>query len=371
MKLKNYITFFVILFLGSCVKKEEPVSQIGNALFYVSGEIDGAKLFIEAGNNNAVLESHIYTDSLNVKEFSSQLKFNCTDCKEKLSIVFRNFEVGNASSIDPDSIFKKEVPYAFYRNSIPPVGFRLELKNESNGIGNVKYLWDFGGGFGSLSLNPSFVFNSEGKKLIKLKAEYTDMGCVSDIENPVYINSAKLNDYIDFDYVLLPNNIFRCTVKNADSTTHRFVWRYLNNTLNSFPIGNTFELPAFVNEGVYKVDLLAIEKATNDTIFVSKNIATKNNVSCNANFSYKLVPVRDTLQLKTIKVSYTNKQGELFVSENIDQFGGFKVVETTNYIDAITNKKALKVKIIFNCKVYNGIRSLELTNMTAVLAFEY
>ncbi|MFZ4796306.1 MAG: hypothetical protein ACOYMA_02360 [Bacteroidia bacterium] len=370
MRLIITILSVLLVFATSCNTKEEPKNYIGNAVFYAAGNMDNSAFVMEAGNNNFIMETSNGSDTLNIKTFTGTLAKNCNSCTEKLSIIFRNYEIGSSANWQADSVFKVGKWYSFYKDILPPSGYKVIFKNESVGIGNVDYKWDFGGGFGNLSESPEFVFNSEGMKSIKLSANFKDANCNSKIENPIYINPSNLNGYIDFTYTNIGNNVFRCVVQNADSNTHRFIWHYLDST-NSNPKGIIFELPAFSNEGVYQVDLLAINKATNDTFKVTKNLATAANTNCSANFSYSITPVRDTLQFNKIIVDYTSASGVKYSSRNIEQFTGFLVNEITNYKDIVPGKKTIKVKVQFTCKVSDGINTIELKDVNAVFAFSY
>ncbi len=365
-----YFVISIAVLATSCKTKEDPIGYIGTAEFYATGTINNKPVLIEAGNNNFVMQTENGKDSLNINTYTGSLVSTCQNCNEKLSITIRNFEIGNSSNWLLDSVFKQGNIYNYYRAVLPPSAYKVIFKNESVGLGNVEYKWDFGGGFGSLSTNPEFTFKTEGKKNIKLTANYKDVNCTSNIETPIYINGNNLNGYIDYTYQNIGNNVFRCHVINADSSTHKFVWQYLNQT-NSFPKGNDFELPAFANEGAYKVDLLAINKATNDTTFVSKNLATAANTNCVSNFSFSLKPVRDTLQFNKVIVDYTAPDGTVYSSKYLEQFTGFIIQEITNYKDMVTGKKTIKVKVLFTCNVSNGTTTIELKDINAVFAFSY
>ncbi len=316
------------------------------------------------------METSNSSDTLNIKTYTGSLVKNCNSCNEKLSITFRNYEIGSSNNWLADSVFKINKGYSFYKDELPPSGFKVIFKNESTGLGNVDYTWDFGGGFGSLSDNPEFIFNNEGKKTIKLSANFKDANCNSKIENPIYINPNNLNSFIDYKYTHIGNNVFRCEVINADSNTHKFVWQYLDST-NSNPKGKIFELPAFSREGVFKVDLLAINKLTKDTTVVSKNIATASNTDCSSNFSYSIQPIRDTLQFNKVIIDYTSPTGVLYSSRYLEQFTGFVINGITNYKDMVTGKKTIKVKVNFSCKVSNGIDIIDLKDVSATFAFSY
>jgi hypothetical protein len=370
MRLITYIIAYFAILATGCKSKEDPIGYIGKADFYAVGTIDNKPLLIEAGNNNFIMQTENGKDSLYINAFTGSLINNCANCNEKLSITIRNYEVGTSQNWMVDSVFKIGYIYNFYRDVLPPSAYRVFFKNESVGIGNVDYKWDFGDGFGSLSNNPEFIFRTDGKKNIKLIVDFKDVSCISTIETPIYINGNNLNGYIDYTYKDMGNNVFKCHVVNADSSTHKFVWRYLNQT-NSFPKGNDFELPAFTNQGVFKVDLLAINKATDDTTFVSKNIATAANTNCVSNFSFSLKPVRDTLQLNKIIVDYTAPDGTFYSSKYLEQFTGFVIKEIINYKDMVSNKKTIKVKVLFTCNVSNGTKIIELKDITSVFAFSY
>jgi hypothetical protein len=370
MRLITIILFFSFILATSCSTKEEPKNYIGNAEFYATGNIENKSFTLEAGNNDFIMETSNEFDTLNIKTFRGTLVKNCNLCSEKLSITYRNYEIGHSSNWNVDSVFKVNKGYSFYKDKLPPSGYKVIFKNESVGIGNVDYKWDFGSGFGNLSKNPEFVFNNEGMKTIKLSANFKDVNCSSNIESPIYINSNNLNSYIDYKYTNIGNNVFRCEVLNADSNTHRFVWQYLNQT-NSNPKGKFFELPAFSNEGVFKVDLLAINKTSNDTFKVSKNLATSSNTDCSSNFSYNIIPIRDTLQLNKIIIDYTNPSGIKYSSRYLEQFTGFVVSEIYNYKDIVPGKKTIKVKAKFTCKVSDGINIIDLKDIIAVFAFSY
>jgi hypothetical protein len=360
----------IIVIISSCKVKQDPIGYIGNAEFYASGTKNNSSFLFEAGNNNFVMQTVNSIDSLNVKTYTGTIKKNCSNCNEKLSITFRNYEIGNSSNWVADSLFKEFYFYNYFNEILPPSGYKVVFTNKSIGLGKVDYKWDFGGGFGSLSENPVFVFNSDGKKNIQLQADFKDANCKSLISNPIYINPNNLNNYIDYDYTNIGSNVFRCTVKNADSSTHKFVWQYLNQT-NSFPKGNTFELPAISIEGVHKVDLLAINKATNDTTIVSKNLATSANTDCSSNFEYSISPIRDTLQLKKVLIEYVNENGSIYSSKNFEQFTGFVIKEIENYKDIVPGKKTIKVKILFSCKLSDGVNIIDLKDIDAVFAFSY
>lgn len=364
-----FIISFAIITTG-CKTNEDPIGYIGTAEFYAKGIINNKSVLIEAGNNNFIMQTDNGKDSLNINTYTGSLVSTCANCKEKLSITVRNFEIGNTSNWLLDSVFKQGIIYSYYKDELPPSAYKIVLKNESKGVGNVDYKWDFGDGFGSLSTDPEFIFKTDGKKNIKLTADFKDVNCSSTIETPVYIDGNNLNGYIDYTYQNIGNNVFRCNVINADSSTHKFVWQYLNQT-NSFPKGNYFDLPAFANEGVYKVDLLAINKSTNDTTLVSKNLATAANTYCVSNFSYSLIPIRDTLQFNKVIIDYTAPDGTYYSSKYLEQFTGFVIQEITNYKDMVTGKKTIKVKVLFTCNVSNGTTTIELKDINAVFAFSY
>lgn len=363
-----YTLALLINLISACKKNEEPKSYIGTAEFYVKAKLNNSPLLFEAGNDGRVMITENKTDSLNIKEFTGTIGQTCNSCNEKISITFRNYEQASSSLWRIDSLYRTNTNYKFYHDKLAPVGYRVVFNNLSSGIGTAYYTWDFGGGFGSKSENPNFIFNTEGKKDIKLKVDYS--GCLTDLESPVYIDNTKLNKAIDFTYKNKGFNVFECTVINADTNTHRFVWRYLNK-IESKPSDRTIELPAFVSEGVYKVDLLAINKQTNDTTFVSKNIATAATTKCSANFSYSIVPVRDTLQLSKVIVEYTDKNGVKYSSKYNEQFTGFSIQEISNYKNTATGQKTIKVKLSFSCQLSDGIRTIELKDVNAVLGFAY
>ncbi len=363
-----YIIAAITILTSACKTVDEPVNYIGKAEFYVSATANNSPLLFEAGNNNMVMKTENTVDSLNIKQFTGTIAKTCANCTEKLSITFRNYQVGNNSNWSIDSLYKIGKAFLFYNEKLPPISYRVVFNNQSRGDGTPDYTWDFGGGFGSKLENPNFIFKSEGKQNISLNVDYT--GCVTNIESPIYIDANNLNNYIDYTYTNKGSNVFKCEVLNADSSTHKFIWKYLNE-INSEPKGKIFELPAFETEGVYQVDLLAINKTTNDTTIVSKNIATAATNKCSANFSYNIVPVRDTLQLEKVIVEYTDKNGITYSSKYNEQFTGFFIDEISNYKNNATGQKTVKMKIKFTCRLTDGVNNIELKDVEAVFAFAY
>lgn len=372
---KLHISFVILLALPilfqGCRKKEEPVPENGTPVFTIGGMIDNTHREYTGGKNNFYMYTDYRNSSGESYEFIGDMKQTCTDCKESLRIIIKNYQ-GGTGPVDADQAL--HTGEYFYT---PPTGsqfnkaLKVTLDATPSGNGTVSHFWDFGDGTTSTLAAPIKTYPSNSRFNITYTASYSN-GCTSSISIPVGIKAyAPLLPNVSFSPVLLDtssgSNLFSFTANVSDTGgTHEYFWNFGEDT--AYVSGNPVQHQYFV-AGVYTVSLYFVKNNT-DTVVSRQNLPVLNTPACVANFNLTKQAISDPQNYSGITVEWTDASGNKYSSAQAeqDENSDFFIDASSPYIDNERTQKTRALDVRFNCKLSSGTSTIELRNMAGHIA---
>lgn len=366
MKTKIIIFSLLLFTFFACKKRLEPIDEIGNPVFYMSGEINNLPVTLEAGKNNYYLITDYRMDNDNIFEFTGNLKQNCGTCKAGLKIVLRDYKKSaSGQQFMRDSSFANR-KYDFNRNGMANIPC-YSLKLQANPTGSstlVSQLWQFGDGTTATSAQINKTFKSGTVHDIKYTCNYSN-SCSSTISYQIKLNPFMSPDQLpEFTYTPLDSThyIYKFTATGNPSNT--YLWHFGDGKI----IKGRIVFYGFSSNKVVNVSLKQV--SGNDTMEISKNINTGSNTDCRANFIKEVIPVEDPLNLTTVLVEWTDENGITYSSAEMKQDinTNFSVLGSEVYKANINGMKTQLLKLHINCKLSNGSNTIEIKNLEGKMA---
>ncbi len=134
----------------------------------------------------------------------------------------------------------------------------VKFTNTTTGPGTLSYSWNFGNGSISSAINPSTVYNKNGKYNVTLIAT-SNQGCMDSVKREVDIGKAN-TDFI------IPTKLCPKTpvqfLNNSSPRPIKALWQFSNGTTDTFRNGST----VFATAGTYIVTLINTYTACTDTL---------------------------------------------------------------------------------------------------------
>ncbi len=374
----------IILLIASCKKKDYPQNISEEPAFYISGNIDGKPITFNAGIAGYYMYSSFKQDTNNMYTFVGEVKSsNCTSttsCNNSLKIEINDnqFSVPNGTSNINNSIKTGGYLFAHIDNTPPSVvAYAVQYNSSFNHTAtpyNVGYTWDFKDGGTSTLANPTHTFSSS----------YTHDTTF------LYISDGNLDTYI-YNRVKLTTNPNPCRTHISIYGVSGNTVGFINNTSGGLqPYTYRWDFGdhsgfytdpnpqhTYTATGIYKATLLAID-AKNDTAYHNYYINTDQSDQPAPNFYVNsITPVYSnplTSLFSKVKISYTDNNGMVYSSNIQPQILGgsnFQIVSVDEYKKNENNQSTKKIKITFNCQLFNGTNVINVTNGEAVLAVSY
>lgn len=356
----------------SCRKKEYPESTTeGAPVFSCSMNINGAPTSFQAGINNYYMFSSFKQDSNNVYGFTAGLKQNnCTNCPNSIQIQINDFKIMSPNA--PAQIDSSLMPGNYnYMLSTAASFYTAQFQSGYNKTA-ASYLWNFGDGLTSTTINPSHIYKKAGKYKVSLTINGTN-GCVSSISN--FQNIGFLNNGFRtsiVDSATSGNNITFTANSMQGSGNYSYLWNFGDATAASTLANPTHQYQYI---GSYPVSLRVIDLTNQDTAYAKSNVITQNDISsCATNYtvsSENLTP--NTLGLSNIIVTWTDANGTVYTSKDPAQPASsyFTIVSVENYQNNDNNQTTKKLHVKFKCTVYNGSNSVLIDNADAIISVAY
>jgi PKD repeat protein len=361
----------IILFALSCKKKEFPSNQIDDPAFYIQAEVNGLQINLNAGNNGYYMYSSFTQDTLGIYSFVSSLKKN--NCTSNCPFSFK-IEITDNQLSDPagqcniqNSLNTGEYSYANPASLYPNIiGYKVKYASSFNNTA-LAYNWNFGDGNTSSLANPTHTFSNIGTYNTCLQID--DGGSAESICNP--IKTGNLNVCRT---TILVNTIADKTVSftNISSGKAPFTYRWDFGDGNYSGASNPQH--TYDSDGIYFVKL-NVSDSNGDSATHHYNVNTSLSMKPAPNFSVESInPVYlYNHMFSKIKFSYTDENGIAYSGHLQQQPNDskFKIEEVSDYQVNENGKKTKKIKISFNCTLYNGSNSILIKNGLAVLAIAY
>jgi hypothetical protein len=362
MRAASYFILTLLLLTYGCKKKSypEPVNTVESP-FYLKLALDGKPLEINAGKDDYNMFSSISRDSSDVYSLVGEFKQNfCTNCPNSIRIQINDSkETTKADPVNINSVlFTGYYPFLAGNND---VGYSVNFKGISNKAGS-SYYWSFGDSTFSYEINPTHIYKAGNYKVILIVVGPDNS--ISTITGPVSVNAGNdLNAFISAS-TLSTTVTFSANIVSGKAP-YTYLWDFGDGRGSDIanPV-HTYSLA-----GSYNVKLTVSDSFKSSTQFY--NIVTGNDISdCAGNFSFsKAVYTGKRLGLSKTIISYTDANGVIYTSDNALQpkQSYFLITSIEDFVSDITNKPVKKVKLKFNCKLFNGKSSITLDGSEVVL----
>ncbi len=159
---------------------------------------------------------------------------------------------GCSSRISYENLVRVQRPTAIFDvDERKSCSGKLEARffNQSYGMGNLRYEWDFGNNEYSVTKDPTLVFTDVGAYTIKLKV-FDDLGCVDSIIRPDFINISETKALFDIekDTICINEEV---VFKNQSVNNRKNSWDFGDGSIAVTINGNH----KYSASGLYKVRL--------------------------------------------------------------------------------------------------------------------
>ncbi len=376
--MKKFVFLLVVSLtvLFSCKKKEFPQSIKEDPVFYMKAEIDGEQVEWKAGENEYYMYSGFYQDTNNLYHFSAELKKKvCSSASCPNSVVIEisddkpSVPQGTSNialSINPGT-YNYEPPVVVTPSVVGyAVTFRSEVKNSSP----QGYSWNFGDGHYSDKAHPTHTFMVGG--VYNTCVSVTDASGVHTLCNKIKVTT---NPGVCQTIILIAGvnyNTIMFSQYSLGTPPFSYKWNFGdgNYSTDANPL-HTYSL-----DGLYLVNL-KVKDANNDSASFNYYINTQFSEKAAPNFSVTAVdPVYQQVLhsiFSKVQVRYTDANGMVYSSRLMNQPNESEfVIESVNdYETNSKGQKTKKLKVKFNCTVYNGNLSKKIKNAEAIIAVAY
>lgn len=367
-RLKHFLIFFLLFGIFSCQKKKYPESISENApVFYATMNVNNVPIKIDAGVNGYRLYSSYVQepiDTSNLYSFISELKpITCSgNCPNSLSIKINDFKSSDLNAPVDISSALYLADYAYQTPSKHEVTFQSHYNKIA-----ANYFWDFGDGSSSTLPNPTHTYLKSGNYKVSLRI-VSNANCESVLTNLVKVgNPDACQAEISATMIANNNILFSQTTKGKAPFT--YLWTFGDGT------SSTLANPShhYAIRGSYPVTLKVMDADDNESIVNYNAVTSEDASSCAANFNVSGNQTLGSLPFSRVAVSWTDEAGITYSSNNPFQpiTSSFQIVTVEDYGKNENNDDLKKVRIRFNCTVYNQTKNLKIDNAEVIIAVAY
>lgn len=365
----------MIVLIGSCKKKDLPVNQTDTPEFYVTGNIDGKSITINAGDDNYYMYSATDFVDGGVTTYKGELKteFCTVSCPQSFVLVLRN-EKESAEQIVGEPLLRKgPMPYTnINAGNEYLVQFNPEESYTSKAV-QVDYEWDFGDGTKSKEKTPTHIFTGEKSSYNVTLHVSTSKGCESIINNRIYISSGSPAT-ADFQ-ITQDKNALYLQPELEEIQAENYLWEFEGGNTAS-----TRDVDYHINpkKGIEKVCLTVTDKSGKKSQRCKNLILEERYAFCAANFTYQSESRSDPngdLQLGTAHIQYTDENGVVFFSRPATIANdSFEILSVEDYeennVDGLPTKK-VTFRISNTTLTSIEGKTIDVKNVTGSLAVAY
>ena len=368
MKTLKYLwLFFLVLGFLSC-KKEYPKPLVveNDAVFYSKLSVNNQPIELQAGVNGYYMYSSYSLDSNFVNTFVADLKQkDCSNCINSLKIQIKDYQVSlsNPPSNIDSALHKGSYPI-LSGNPAPTYSLQFLAANDNT----ASWHWDFGDGTGSEEQNPKHVFKTNGRHTICLSTTGNN-GYQSTICNKENVNENALRALISTsnhngNFIKFNSNV------TGGKEPYQYFWNFGNGKTSKF-LSDTL---TYTYRGAYAVNLKVVD-FYGDTAYANYNAKTINDISSSAaNFTASATEkINPQPALSKVLITWTDANGIVYSSNNTSQPSQsfFEILSIAENEKNENNQPTKKLTAKFSCKLYNGTKSIEITNAEVVISVAY
>lgn len=355
-----------IAIVGSCQKLEEPDLQSNNVQFFISGQLKGNLVTLEAGNDSAYMHTTYSRDNESVFEFKGTLGHqDCMgqlNCNESISLILRDGQISNSNNSGIDSSLSTGA--ITYREPIDSTinSYTVQFTNDSySKNGTLGYEWNFGDGTTSTEANPQHTYpaSTPSPVLACLTVTDTQTGTTSTICNDIYLPTNCKADYTyQFDSISLD----ALNAIEQGTGPYSYFWNFGNGYLT---LGDQ-TLPDFSQLDSLKVCVKIVDALGCEATMCKYMIVNSEYIDCAAKFNWatKENYTLNVLDLNQVIIQYTDANGKLWSSDRYQQSNAiFTIINVHNHDANIEGQPTKSVQFEGKCKLFG-------TSKTDVISFD-
>lgn len=372
MKIRLLIFLLFTLVLNSCNKKALPPKDDETLpVFYFKGNVGGLPLAIDAGVNAYYMKSSYYQDSNSVYVFKGELKQkDCSNnCSYGVTVLINDYKVSPSGSMHIDSSLAL-TSYQYNDGNIEPMFYVGNFAPRQTNLQNASFTWMFSDGSSwnyptctkTLKSNKTYTCSLQENTQMFGSIDHSN---VFHIGNPVQTNiiATRLTPLNVYSYKFIASNL---PVGTAPFT---YFWEFGDGNTSTQPL--TFH--EYLSTNYYTTKLTLVD-ANMDTCVSYYQVPAVDGLFGEANYSAYFTPVPNPKALSAVTILITDANGLVYSSGLLNQVKSnhFQIVSVENYSAPDNNTQLFKkIKIKFNCTVYNGTNALEIKDAECVIAVTY
>lgn len=361
--------FALTLLLWGCGKKKYPPALLteNEPVFSFRGNINGTPVEIKAGINDYRVFPNLTQDNYGVYGYIAELRpTSCAgNCPGSLFLQINDRQISAIGGTNNISAALAPGNYDLMRDTSGH-SYKVKFTPSFNKTA-ASYLWDFGDGGSSTEAQPTHVYSQPGKYQVCLTITASN-SCQSSICNILQLGNG-INGAINANNLNANAIWFQPEVTGGNGNyTYRWDFGDGNKSQLASPT-HTYAIP-----GSYPVRL-RVSWPGNDSIEIKYNAVTNSDISsCAANFKAQVVESSPNgMALSKASIRWIDGNGRLFTSVNLSQpvSSALEILSIEDYPGEENGYRLKKVKLKFNCTLYYGNETLQLSNGEAVLATAY
>ncbi|MEO6304588.1 MAG: PKD domain-containing protein [Bacteroidia bacterium] len=372
MKIHVLFVLLIAVLFNSCNKKSlPPKDEEPLPVFYCKCDVGGFAVDIKAGVNGYYMKSSYYQDSNSVYAFRGELKQkDCSgDCGFGLTVIINDYQVSTNNTINIDSALAVG-SYQYNDGVLAPLYYTGSFIPEAQSnptVQAISYNWAFSDGWAWNTTNCTRSLKTNTNYTTSLTTNCQQFGVITHnnvykVGNPVQTNvsAVRIYPFTAFYYKFSTTNL-------TGTAPFTYMWEF-DDGYTSPDAAPTHE---YLISKLYTAKLTVID-ANNDTCISYYQVPAFSGAVGQSNFTANFTPVQNTKKLSTISIIVNDAKGNVYsLLANQADKNKFEIVSVENYQAADNNQAFKKVKIRFNCTVYNGTTPLEIKDAEAVIAIAY
>lgn len=367
--MKKYIYFLGIIFIASACKKEKlPEQQDFNSPeFFVKCSVDGVLVSIEAGKNDNYMFASSKVNPDSVRVYCAEIKQkNCSNaCGYSLKFEINDYKL----SIYPSSI-DTALRSGFYQindSVLTPLYYRGTFFTSSSSSITPSLNWLVNNGQPKQGNNITYTFLKNTTPTISLSK--ADALCSQTHSNQFKIgNDFNFNISAYRDTTILKRNFTFSAFPNVNSTGYTYFWEFGDGSRSQL----TNPTHAYAQPGLYRVKLTLVNSLGISEVGYYQIDAT-NPTICDGNYFANFVGVPNKKAFSAVNVVLVDNEGKEYSTKNSNQTinAGVEISSVEEYKATGGGQKTKKLKIRFNCNVFDGSKTISIQNGEAVIAVGY
>ncbi|MEQ1733170.1 MAG: PKD domain-containing protein [Bacteroidia bacterium] len=358
------LTLLIAVF--SCKKKTLPETAITNVpVFYFKGDVNNVTMSINAGISNYYMYSSYTQNTNGLYSFMGNLKQHTT-ANNSIQVQINDTKI---SAIGGASYATNTLQVGSYNyidtTTVSGAPYNVQFTASTINSASV-YNWDFGDGTTTNTPNPIHTYATMGEYNVCLTVT-TDSTCYSQLCNVQKIgyggNKIKAN-ITSTAQPASPTITFNTTIISG-TAPFNYNWDFGDSSYSAVPNPTH----TYNDSGIYNV-ILRLDNAT-DTTIVNYTAKVGITNACDANYTATIIP--NIKPFANIIITYTDGNGVVYTSNASKQpaNSSFKITAIDSYDNNERNELVKKLKINFNCTLYNATNSIQINNGEATIAVSY